>query len=44
MIRERVADPAQLPVVLAVLTAMETDPAMTGATAHLLAACAVAKS
>jgi ubiquinone/menaquinone biosynthesis C-methylase UbiE len=44
MIRQRVADPAQLPVVLAALAAMETDPAMTGATAHLLAACGVAKT
>ena len=41
--RDRLADPAQLSVVLAVLAAMETDPSTTGATAHMLASCRVVK-
>jgi len=36
-IRDRLADPAQRQLILDVLTVMEPDPALTDATAHLLA-------
>ena len=36
-IRDRLADPDQRRLILDVLAAMESDPAVAGATAHLLA-------